>query len=59
MYAVLQYTFDLEDLSTEFSHVVFVTKDISVAEQYKVENDDRYLGGNVWVEIHIKEVEEK
>lgn len=59
MYVVLQYTYDLEDSSTDFQQVVFVTKDIEVAEKYKSDNDNEYLGHDCWQKVVIKQVAER
>lgn len=59
MYAVVSYIFDLNDLTTEFDKILFVTKDINLANKHKEENHDKYIGYDRYREIVIREVVEK
>lgn len=58
-YAVLCYTYDLEDMSTEFSHIAFITDSIEYAKEYEGSEHDIYLGCDRWRVIKIINVEER
>ena len=58
-YAVMCYTYDHEDMSTEFSHIVFITDSIEVAKEYEETQHDKYLGCNNYRVIKIVNVKEK
>ena len=58
-YAVMCYTYDLEDMSTEFSHIAFITDSIEVAKEYEETQRDKYLGWDNYRVIKIVNVKEK
>ena len=58
-YAVMCYNYDLEDMSTEFSHIAFITDSIEVAKEYEETQHDKYLGCDNYRVIEIVNVEEK
>ena len=53
------YTYDHEDMSTEFSHIAFITDSIEVAKAYEETHHDKYLGCNNYRVIKIVSVKEK
>ena len=58
-YAVMCYTYDHEDMFTEFSHTAFITDSIEVAREYEETQHDKYLGCNNYRVIKIVNVKEK
>ena len=53
------YTYDHEDMFTEFSHTAFITDSIEVAKEYEETQHDKYLGCNNYRVIKIVNVKEK
>ena len=53
------YTYDHEDMSTEFSHIAFITDSIEVAKEYEETQHDEYLGCDSYRVIKIVNVKEK
>lgn len=52
-HVVVCFRNDLEYNEVDFSHIAFVTNDLSVAEKFKDENQDKYLGVDVYLDVRI------
>ena len=42
-----------------FSHIAFVTSDLNIASKFKDENQDRYLGADVFLDVRIYSASER
>lgn len=58
IYAVICHRFDLEYSEKSFSHIAFVTRDLNIAEKFKSDNHDKYLGADVYLDVSINLVPE-
>jgi len=52
-YVVVCFRNDLEYGEFEFSHIAFVTSDLSVAEKFRDENQGKYLGADVYLDVRV------
>lgn len=58
-HVVVCFRHDQEYNEVSFSHIAFVTSDLNIALKFKAENQDKYLGADVFLDVRIYSASER